>query len=431
MTLVVEDLPQLFTAALSKMPICCDCGGYLDTITKASLPMVGQGDYDEDDLDAYWYLDNPDLIPEVAQKYGWPAGSTPKRWDEGPGKTKTKQAIGQAREGLSAFGTKIRDLDDWPSYMRDNNIPPNLWDAYATTMVGSLSESDKTGITTGTPTMGCRVGGKRCNKCYAKNTENAMPGYYKNAWNHLRQLGTNPTLHASALAYLLAKNPEYRGNMGGDYQNVSHMAHALSVAAASPNTHHWLHTKEVPDIVQYLSQFEKFSPEWHNAIPENVMMRFSQPYDHMGPWDVTQKDWVELLDPNDPTKGVHPRIQPAKTGSHEGKENVANCPTTLGIKDLEGEKIKTCEQANCRYCREGEGTVNFVPHHGGRHNVKMANKEGEQQRAYTPEEFTQVQAQGQQDYYDRMENTPTLDELINRSENTAFDVVWRDIRKKE
>ena len=376
----------------------------------------------------YWFIDNPELIPKVAEHYGWPKGSTNKRWSEGPGKDKAMGALKEARVGLAGFGSQMKDIDDWASFMQARNVPRALWDNYAREVVGAMAESSKTGFGSATPTMGCRIGGKeKCSKCYAESKEWQSSGYYNNAWKHLRRMGAEPDLAASAMAFLIDKHPSFRGNIGGDYQNVGHLAQSLSVARKTPKQSHWLHTREIPTVLEYLNQFEEGSQEWLNAIPQNARIRFSMPHDLMNPDEVTNSAWNALLDPNDPNKGRHPRVTPTKTGKAE--EGQFACPTTMGIVDSRGNKIDSCKGAFCNECPEGESTVAYAPTWSGSLNVNMTDQHGVERRAYTKEEWIEAQAKAQEEYNKRTQATSSIDDILNLSADNAFDYAWSLIKQ--
>ena len=383
---------------------------------KMDLPIFGQGgevaeatsDWlgNTDPFDFGWWEDK-EMAKKVARHYGWSIpqgqGTVAYKWTTGPGKEKTDKHLNEViRPGIASFGSEIRELPDWGQLMEEKGIPPAMWESFAQNMVGHLSDSEKTGFGTMTPTSACRMG-KNCPKCYAERLEAGMPNLTSNGWKHLNALASNPVLHGSAMAYLINNHPSptFRWNIGGDYANVEHIAHTLSVAAATPGTQHWLHTKDGKTLLEYLDQYEPGSQEWHDAIPAPHTFLYSQPHARMttGPTgggqlgdETTASDriaWGKLnqyADINNPMK--HMGLTGTELGT-EPRDDAFFCPSSLKVKDPEtGKPIVPCTDFGCRACRtRGGPTVQFGGHSGAHGNQPIADKKGVEARAMSEQQY--------------------------------------------
>ena len=108
-----------------------------------------------------------------------------------------------------------------------------------------------------------RVPGTTCHGCYAlkgryrfKTTKRAMA----------RRLAaiTNP-LWVQAMTALITGHKYFRWHDSGDLQSVTHLANIMKVARATPDTQHWLPTRES-------GLMELINPD---AIPKNLIIRIS------------------------------------------------------------------------------------------------------------------------------------------------------------
>ena len=70
----------------------------------------------------------------------------------------------------------------------------------------------------------------------------------------------------AAFVTLLAGVPHFRWHDSGDLQSVEHFALIVAVCEATPNTRHWLPTKEPRYVKRYAG-----------ALPENLVVRVSAP----------------------------------------------------------------------------------------------------------------------------------------------------------
>ena len=372
-----------------------------------------------DDYGIYDFTD-PEKHQAMIDRYGFKPFTASRDYIMGPGKEKMKAEMERVRGRLDKFGSKMVPLVDWERIMEMEGVPSNQWDQIARDTVGSLSDTDKVGIASGTPTAACPMGSALCGtKCYAKSLERREPAM-RALLNHYKMLGDNPARHGSAMSYLLNRDPskEFRGNWSGDYQNVGHIAQALSIAAATPNVEHWLHTREIPALLEYLSQFEEGSQEWIDAIPPNARFRLSQTHDRMtsGPegggirgdeMGPTATKWrmIQGLDTIDPRTGEtrshqkHPQITGTEVGTAP-REGAFMCPVTMKPKHPEtGEKLinpqsKTteCGQFGCNVCQSKDIPVIYSGNWTGHPNTLMADKHGVKERHLTSEQLAHEQA---------------------------------------
>ena len=158
--------------------------------------------------------------------------------------------------------------------------------------------------------------------------------------------------------------------------------------------------------MKYLGQFEEYSEEWYNAIPQNVTMVFSQPYARMVAREedsggglrsdeVSSKNssWIKAnnyANENNPNR--HPNLKSSEVGTAP-REGATLCPTSLRVKDPEtGKNMGNCGDFNCSACRNNDGKiVQYGGHHGGFPNINMPNKDGVRERAMDSNQLAQEQ----------------------------------------
>ncbi len=138
--------------------------------------------------------------------------------------------------------------------------------------VGGLSKPSKMpGSAYSIPAQACKVGSKLrdtpgsvCSNCYA------LKGRYMfaNVQGALeRRMATlNDPAWCANMATAINGQPWFRWHDSGDIQSVDHLAKICEVARATPNTRHWLPTREVKLVRQYVKS---------NAIPDNLCIRIS------------------------------------------------------------------------------------------------------------------------------------------------------------
>lgn len=183
--------------------------------------------------------------------------------------------------------------------------------AQASDIVGKLSKPSKMpGPSFGTSAFDCQTGsrlrdvaGSVCAKCYARKGMYVFPVVRE---AHARRMAK--LMHAlsdadarrqwvSAMVALLDGVEYFRWHDSGDLQSKEHFALIAQVCKATPNTHHWLPTKEP----RYVTRSD---------IPENLVVRVSAPMIDQAP----VKAW-----PN--TSTVHASAKPVGRVCPAPKQN--------------------------------------------------------------------------------------------------------------
>ena len=115
-----------------------------------------------------------------------------------------------------------------------------------------------------------KIAGSVCSTCYARKGRYAFANVQAALARRMTVLAralTDPAFRAefvSAMAYLAGRKPWFRWHDSGDLQSVAHFKLICDVARASPETMHWLPTKE--------PRFAK------GDIPTNLIVRVSAPH---------------------------------------------------------------------------------------------------------------------------------------------------------
>ncbi len=76
-------------------------------------------------------------------------------------------------------------------------------------------------------------------------------------------------LWVSAMVVLIEKHTWFRWHDSGDLQSIEHLSKICEVCYATPDTHHWLPTREVVIVRDYLKA--------HGSFPPNLVCRVSSP----------------------------------------------------------------------------------------------------------------------------------------------------------
>ena len=152
----------------------------------------------------------------------------------------------------------------------------------AAALVGGLSKPSKMpGPAYGTSAKQCQTGGKlravkgsTCENCYALKGMYRMPNV---ADAHARSMASVVAALAdedarvkwvAAMVTLLRDVPYFRWHDSGDLMSRAHFDLIADVARATPNTRHWLPTREARYI---------------GTAPENLVVRLSAPMVDAGP----------------------------------------------------------------------------------------------------------------------------------------------------
>ena len=160
--------------------------------------------------------------------------------------------------------------------------------ADAQSICGTLTSTSKMPCkSSDLPTEACHTGyrmaqikGSICSKCYANN------GFYVAYQNTIKpaqfarldavyqalESAENAQLWVSGMVSLIGTDPFFRWHSSGDLQNVHHLNLIVLVARATPDTMHWLPTREYSMVKQYIDAFGA------DAIPKNLIIRLSAMY---------------------------------------------------------------------------------------------------------------------------------------------------------
>lgn len=141
-------------------------------------------------------------------------------------------------------------------------------------IVGGLSKPSKMpGFSIGLPAWECKTGSKLrdvpgsvCSSCYA------MKGFYTvypevKAAQYRRLEAINDIRWVPAMVKLIAGQEVFRWHDAGDIQNIVHLENIVRVVKATPETKHWMPTKEKQIIKQFLKK--------HKTFPNNMVVRVS------------------------------------------------------------------------------------------------------------------------------------------------------------
>jgi len=147
----------------------------------------------------------------------------------------------------------------------------------AINFVGTLSNTSKMpGKSISLPAQECKTGSKLrkvkgsvCEKCYAMKGCYSWGNVQKALYNRLDKVNnTSSSDWVSGMVKLINKQKYFRWHDSGDIQSIQHLDNICKVVLLTPNTLHWLPTKEVKMVRDYLKS---------NEIPDNLNIRVSSP----------------------------------------------------------------------------------------------------------------------------------------------------------
>lgn len=110
-----------------------------------------------------------------------------------------------------------------------------------------------------------KVEGSICSTCYAMKKLYCMKVVKKAHQNRLDSLG-HPSW-VPAITTLIGNDKYFRWHDSGDLQSLQHLESIVEVCEATPNTKHWLPSKEKRILKQYLKK--------HIMFPANLSVRLS------------------------------------------------------------------------------------------------------------------------------------------------------------
>ena len=156
----------------------------------------------------------------------------------------------------------------------------------AQTICGTLTSTSKMPCKSSSlPTEACNTGykmaqieGSICSKCYANKGFYAM--YANNikplqfarldAVHQAMQNSDFAQLWVDSMAALIGNDAYFRHHDSGDLQGLAHLELIVALCNATPNTMHWLPTREYAIVKNYIAK--------HGALPKNLIVRLSAMY---------------------------------------------------------------------------------------------------------------------------------------------------------
>lgn len=124
------------------------------------------------------------------------------------------------------------------------------------------------------PADRCKTGGKlrqvqnsTCSNCYACKGFYNFPKVHKRLEARYQSLSNNRWI--LSMIELIAPHQYFRSHDSGDLQSLKHFKQIVKVCQWTPNTKHWLPTREPQIVKQYLKQ--------GGTLPSNLTIRISAP----------------------------------------------------------------------------------------------------------------------------------------------------------
>ena len=147
----------------------------------------------------------------------------------------------------------------------------NTKEAWA--LVGGLSKPSKMpGWAYGLPAPECKTGSKlrdipnsTCSGCYAMKGCYVFPVVQAAQYRRLASIRSPLWVGAMALLINSKKSKYFRWHDSGDVQDEEHLLKIFAVAKLTPETSHWLPTREA------------WTSKYLSAVPDNLTLRFSIP----------------------------------------------------------------------------------------------------------------------------------------------------------
>jgi len=140
-------------------------------------------------------------------------------------------------------------------------------------IVGGLSKPSKMpGWAYGLPAAECKTGGRLklipdsvCSGCYADKGCYVFPVVQAAQYRRLAAIRSPLWVGAMALLINSKKSKYFRWHDSGDVQDEEHLLKIFAVAKLTPETSHWLPTREA------------WTSKYLSAVPDNLTLRFSIP----------------------------------------------------------------------------------------------------------------------------------------------------------
>ena len=127
------------------------------------------------------------------------------------------------------------------------------------------------------PTAACQTGfkmaqikGSVCHSCYADKGFYAMYAATIQPAQHARLDSLTDQHWVASMVAAIGSDSYFRWHDSGDLQGLWHLEKIAEVAAATPDTMHWLPTREYSMIKEYISKYK--------SLPKNLIIRLSAMY---------------------------------------------------------------------------------------------------------------------------------------------------------
>ena len=111
-----------------------------------------------------------------------------------------------------------------------------------------------------------KIKGSVCEKCYAFKGRYPTPSVRKNRETNLEHF--NNKYFVEVMAFKLQHQKFFRWFDSGDLPNMEGLKKIVKIAELTPDTKHWLPTREIKLIQRYLK---------NNTFPKNLVVRVSAP----------------------------------------------------------------------------------------------------------------------------------------------------------
>lgn len=127
------------------------------------------------------------------------------------------------------------------------------------------------------PTEACNTGyrmakipGSICSTCYADKGFYSMYANTIKPAQFARLDSINDPLWVDSMVTSIGSDPYFRWHDSGDIQSLTHLEKIAEICRRTPNTRHWLPTREYAIVKSYVAK--------HGSIPENLTIRLSAMY---------------------------------------------------------------------------------------------------------------------------------------------------------
>ena len=148
----------------------------------------------------------------------------------------------------------------------------------AATINGGLTQTSKMPCKSySLPTLACKTGfkmaqikGSICFTCYADKGFYSMYAKTIQPAQHARLDSLSNEYWVASMVALIGSDAFFRWHDSGDLQGLWHLEKIAAVAAATPDTMHWLPTREYSMIKEYVAKY--------GSLPDNLIIRLSAMY---------------------------------------------------------------------------------------------------------------------------------------------------------